>query len=477
MEHDCGGGCVSPDGTPVDPPGQSPSSDSRKSATMQTEEEPPEVTGVAPERREIVNETIDIFLGKEFYIPHVEIEVEGIPVQFAVDTGTHLTSISRKQMAILGFEESDLSNLDESNLKYLFLNVRINDYEMQRLFIVRKLSNFHLNLLGLDILGGYSCIIDLDKDRLTFREYNDDALWDIPKTTVNIHGKDLEVEIDTAAGGYLRGTLSLAKELDLPLQPVQGKTIVGVHYEVPMSYAALDLCLKAFGREVHNAWFVVMPEEVPEDNKVPSLGGFFFYGMRLQFNMDGTFEVTEPTQGEETERLEDPRGEGEATGPEEEQRGSDERPETTDAEEPQKYEEEPAPPRGSDRGCAETAITGQPRGSDGVPATGEPQGSDGVPATGEPQGSDGVPATTATTGEPQGSDGVPATGEPQGSDGVPATGEPQGSDGVPATGEPQGSDGVPATTATTGEPQGSDREPIATGEPSECQMVVLLYHR
>ncbi|XP_042866039.1 uncharacterized protein LOC122249337 [Penaeus japonicus] len=441
MEHDCGGSSVSPDKTPVDPPEQPPSGERRKSPKRQTEEESPEATGAAPKTRIIINETIDIITVDESYLPHVEIELEGIPVLFVVDTGSNLTSICRKQMTVLGFEESDLKRLGNGELKYLVLNVRINDYEMLNLFIVKEKLNFHHNLLGLDFLEGYCCIIDLDKNRLTFREYKNDAPWDMPKTIANIHGKDIEVEVDTASGGYIDGPLSLAKELDLPLQPVHGKTIVGVDYELPIPYVALDLCLKAFGREVHNAWFVVQPDNVPEGHKDPSLGVFFLYGMRLQFNMDGTFEVTEPTQEEETgDRPGEPRGEGEGDGHAGEKHGSDERPDVTDAEKPQKSEEELTEPRGSNR---EWATTGGLRGSDGEPvATGEPQRSEGEPvATGEPQGSEGEPVAT---GEPQGSEGEPvATGEPQGSEGEPvATGEPQGSEGEPvATGEPQGSEG------------------------------------
>ncbi|XP_047497148.1 uncharacterized protein LOC125044501 [Penaeus chinensis] len=266
---------------------------------MLTEEETPKETGLVEETGEMadveeaidrIDETIDIISVKGSCLPHVMIELEGIPVCFVVDTGCEMSSITREQMTSLGFEESDLVNTNGTF--HLVVSVKINNYKFVELFYV--LSNFEDNLLGLNILANYCCIIDLDKDTLTFRELYMDASWDLRKTTVNIQGKDVEMDIDTGAESYMTGTLSLAKELNLPLKAIQGYSIIGVGYEVAVPYVAPDLCIKAFGREVHDAWYKVKPDETPEGYKDPTLGVPFFYGLRLLFNPDGSFEVMEP---------------------------------------------------------------------------------------------------------------------------------------------------------------------------------------
>lgn len=43
-----------------------------------------------------------------------------------------------------------------------------------------------------------------------------------------------------------------------------------------------------------NLWYTVQPEETPVESGGLMLGAFFFFGSRMQFNSDGTFEVTFP---------------------------------------------------------------------------------------------------------------------------------------------------------------------------------------
>ncbi|XP_069987782.1 uncharacterized protein [Penaeus vannamei] len=171
---------------------------------MSTEEETTKETSLVEETgakddveeaRDRIDETIDIISVKGSSLPHVMIELEGIPVCFVVDTGCELSSITREQMTILGFEESDLEDTDGT--LHLVVSFKINDYKSAELFYV--LNDCTENLLGLNILASYCCIIDLEKDTLTFRELYMNASWDLRRTAVNIQGRDVEMDIDTGA--------------------------------------------------------------------------------------------------------------------------------------------------------------------------------------------------------------------------------------------------------------------------------------
>ena len=194
-----------------------------------------------------------------------------------VDTGCGFSLITPEQLRILGFDESDLMEPIGDELGYLKLDVTINAYEMSKGFRVKD-ANF--NLLGLDVLAMFCCIIDLDKGYLTLREYHPEILAEMPRTTVSIEGKDVEVEIDTGSSLYLSGRMSLAEELGLALKPLE-QLMIGVDYEATIRWMATDVSLKAFGRETRNAEFVVLPEEIQDGYKDPTMGVEFLYGLRL----------------------------------------------------------------------------------------------------------------------------------------------------------------------------------------------------
>lgn len=239
-----------------------------------------------------VYETINIFSDTKFYLRLVEIEIGGVPVPFVVDTGCTITTISQTTMAALGYDERDLESSSDGEASLLNLILKFKTFEMDTVVLVR--DDLEHNLLGLDILQGRCCVIDLDANRLTLREENDAAEWEIPKATVNVHGKDLEMEVDTGAGCFMSGTLSLARALELPLTPVLGHSISGAGFCVSVPYVAKGLCVRAFGREARDGYFRIKSDETPQEHRAPILGLRFLVGMRLQFNRDGTFEAAEP---------------------------------------------------------------------------------------------------------------------------------------------------------------------------------------
>lgn len=185
-------------------------------------------------------------------LPHVYLVLEEQPVLFVVDTGSQSTSVTVEQFKALGFKESDASHPEhEFSLGFAYMYFDFGENEMK--FPVRVRKNRH-NLLGLDFLKMFCCVIDLDNEELIMREVVRGWNFDLPKTIVNIQGKDVEMEIDTGSEVYIIGPMSLAKELCLPLrETVHGERIHANFFDASVKYKATDLHIKAFGREARNA--------------------------------------------------------------------------------------------------------------------------------------------------------------------------------------------------------------------------------
>lgn len=60
-------------------------------------------------------------------------------------------------------------------------------------------------------------------------------------TTVTVQGKDVDVEVDTGAGSFMSGSISLARELDLPLTPVRSHSISDAVFHVSVPFVAKGL--------------------------------------------------------------------------------------------------------------------------------------------------------------------------------------------------------------------------------------------
>lgn len=272
-------------------------------------------------------ETLEIFghyLGAP--LPFVNIEVKGVLVHFLIDTGCVISTITREQLAVLGYKVSELERgfATPPQLGYLWLDYKVNSVEGGLIFAVLDDSE---NLLGRDFLIGHCCIIDLNRGRLTLRDEFQFQAWEPLKTTVTVEGTDVEMEIDTGTESILSGSLSLARELNLPLEPVQGMSVSGVGFKGAVPYQARNVCVRAFGREMSNASYTVNPKETPEGQQVPLLGAPFFIGLEMHLKRDGTMEVRFPQGRLRWKGITDPDGlgeDGEAAGHQEEPQDSDE---------------------------------------------------------------------------------------------------------------------------------------------------------
>lgn len=165
-----------------------------------------------------------------------------------------------------------------------------------------KVADVEKNLLGQDILESFCCIIDLEAFRLTVRKFDPEMPRYLPKAMVRMADQDVSVLVDTGADFYLYGPLDDANKLNLPLKQVNGVEIEGVGYKGNAPYLATNISLKAFGREVNDAWYMVQPEGLPMKKRIVVLGMHFLHRSIIQFDADGTFAVTFPEASEQPRR-------------------------------------------------------------------------------------------------------------------------------------------------------------------------------
>lgn len=265
-------------------------------------------------KKKMKEETLEIFghyLGAP--LPFVDIEVKGMLVHFLVDTGCVISAITREQLAVLGYEESELERglTKLPQLGYLWLDYKVNSVEGGMIFAVLDDS---ANLLGRDFLIGHCCVIDLNRGRLTLRDEFQFQVWEPLKTTVSIEGRNVDMEVDTGTESILSGSLGLARALDLPLEPVKGMSVLGVGFRGAVPYQARNVCARAFGREMRNAYYIVDPKETPEGQQVPLLGAPFFVGLEIHLRRDGSMEVKFPAGRPRWKGITDPDGLGEEGG-------------------------------------------------------------------------------------------------------------------------------------------------------------------
>jgi len=146
------------------------------------------------------------------------------------------------------------------------------------------------NLLGMDILCLFSCLLNLEENTLTFRDYADldIIIYDLMYDTAIVQGQELEVEYDTGTGFHLIGSMETAKQLNLKLIDVSGSNRVMETNEgpVPMEYGAEEVRLKVKDRELCCGLYMVSAKDAPTLIGMPAL-----YGALIQFYHDGRYEI------------------------------------------------------------------------------------------------------------------------------------------------------------------------------------------
>ncbi|XP_042880376.1 uncharacterized protein LOC122258475 [Penaeus japonicus] len=242
--------------------------------------------------------------------PRVMLECQGQMTDFVVDTGCSFTIVTLNQVKKWGLEDKMMPSDLPGYLGDAPVSIKINGTIEEHDFYVDDIKD---NLLGLDILKGYSAIIDMYNYRLTFRDYNEDYDISEPLVTINVDGKDIDMTIDTGSTFDMVGPMSVAKELGLHLEPSKSPICDGVGYTSTIEYEAYNLCMKGFGSEICGT-YTVQAEDVPDYAKHLLLGARMCYGCMMQYNADGTFEIEcmdQACEEAETAAVEEPQGGGE----------------------------------------------------------------------------------------------------------------------------------------------------------------------
>jgi len=100
--------------------------------------------------------------------PRVDIQCFGVETTFIVDTGAQYTGVSRSQMVEWGQE--DQLYYDQT---FCFFDMKVRG----RTFRVRcDLHDYDDNLIGLDLLYRFNCVVDFSDWTITFRHFADNQL-------------------------------------------------------------------------------------------------------------------------------------------------------------------------------------------------------------------------------------------------------------------------------------------------------------
>jgi len=158
------------------------------------------------------------------------------------------------------------------------------------------------NLLGMDILCLFSCLLNLEENTLTFRDYADldIIIYDLMYDTAIVEGQELEVMFDTGASFHIIGSMETAKQLNLKLIDVSGYNKVMETNEgpVPIEYGAEEVRLKVRDRELCCGIYMVYEKDAPTLIGMPAL-----YGALIQFYHDGRYEICLSGELDEEEEM------------------------------------------------------------------------------------------------------------------------------------------------------------------------------
>ncbi|XP_042868711.1 uncharacterized protein LOC122251064 [Penaeus japonicus] len=109
----------------------------------------------------------------------VDIKCFGIWTRFLVDTGAICTSVNAKQMEIWGRKLGKGRNSTCVNM-----NLKGTTFEINVLCLDLK-----WNLLGLDVIHRFNCILDFRRAEITFREFGEEknVKWNFATVYINGH--------------------------------------------------------------------------------------------------------------------------------------------------------------------------------------------------------------------------------------------------------------------------------------------------
>jgi len=217
---------------------------------------------------------------------YVDLECNGEKTAFFMDTGCGYSTIGPEHLEKLGKSDKDLVGVEGSPM--VLLDVKLKGTIFPLWFFVEDNGE---NLLGMDILCMFSCLLNLEENTLTFREYVnlEIIIYDLMYETVIVEGQELKVMLDTGTSFHIVGTMETAKQLNLKLEDVSGCNSVLVTNDgtVPVEYAADNVRMKVRDRELGCGIYMVCEEE-----GTTTVGIAALHGALIQFYPDGTYEIS-----------------------------------------------------------------------------------------------------------------------------------------------------------------------------------------
>ncbi|XP_042889443.1 uncharacterized protein LOC122264562 [Penaeus japonicus] len=159
-----------------------------------------------------------------------------------VDTGCNYTSVSYDQVEKWGLQDKTFF-IEENEVVHV--HFQIGDVEAGGDVMVYHTCA--VNLLGLNMMRTFCCIIDLKADTLTFRERKKVPVMRMLLIDCEVAGKPAECQLDTGASSFLTGTLENARDFELPLVDIssEGRYMITVdNPKAPTNYIAYDVCVK-----------------------------------------------------------------------------------------------------------------------------------------------------------------------------------------------------------------------------------------
>lgn len=188
--------------------------------------------------------------------PLVDLELEDEMIPFVIDTGSVYSLISIKLLEYWGWVGEILPlEEDESSVGCIGLILKLKGILFTDMFCVIKNN---CNILGMRAMCHFNCVIDLDAQKITFREFVCQA-WETQETDiVRIEGQDVRTLIDTGFTGFLLGSMELAEELKLTLKDISHckQMIKSLDETYQVKYEAEGVCVNAFGMEKRGVFFV-----------------------------------------------------------------------------------------------------------------------------------------------------------------------------------------------------------------------------
>lgn len=240
-------------------------------------------------------EEYPIYYKADFYCPHVDLEVEEEMVPFVIDTGSIYSLISLKLVEDWGWREEIMPiEEDENEIGCIGLILKIKGILFTDMFLV---VDRDYNILGTRALSHFNCIIDLDAQKLTLREFDCQAWEKQELDTVRVEGQDVNALADTGFEGFLQGRMEMAERLKLPLEDISSHThftVIGLEEIYVIKYEAFGVRVSAYGREGRGD-FQVTPRDMGDAEVL--LGIEFLKGAVIRCEK-GTQSITFPEKSE-----------------------------------------------------------------------------------------------------------------------------------------------------------------------------------